>query len=114
MRQGKDAAGKLPVKWMALESMMDLIFSEKTDVVRLITNVTSDQALCGVLCVPSMHDRWRATRFTLLHWLRCAAYYTPSYILRCPVTEISSYADSSYTTKSISARRNLAMTLYDS
>ena len=33
VRQEKDTAGKLPVKWMALESMLDLVFSEKTDVV---------------------------------------------------------------------------------
>ena len=40
VRQGKDTAGKLPVKWMALESLLDLVFSEKTDVVRLKTNLT--------------------------------------------------------------------------
>ena len=34
-RQGKDAGHiKLPLKWMALESMTDNIFNEKTDVVR--------------------------------------------------------------------------------
>ena len=34
-RQGEeDTAVKLPVKWMALESLQDGIFSEKTDVVR--------------------------------------------------------------------------------
>ena len=38
-KQFKDsefAAVKLPVKWMALESIHDGIFSEKTDVVSLI------------------------------------------------------------------------------
>ena len=34
VRQEKGAAGKLPVKWMALESLTDLVFSEKTDVVK--------------------------------------------------------------------------------
>ena len=32
-RQDVDAEVKLPVKWMALESFTDGIFSEKTDVV---------------------------------------------------------------------------------
>ena len=32
-----DAPVKLPVRWMALESLNDGVFSEKTDVVRIIT-----------------------------------------------------------------------------
>ena len=31
----KDAAGKLPIKWMAIESLTDLVFSERTDVVKI-------------------------------------------------------------------------------
>ena len=41
-RQGQiseeGAAVKLPVKWMALESILDGVFSEKTDVVSLESN----------------------------------------------------------------------------
>ena len=33
-RQEKGNSTKLPIKWMALESIMDGIFSEKTDIVR--------------------------------------------------------------------------------
>ena len=32
-RQGEGGGVRLPVKWMALESLIDGIFSEKTDVV---------------------------------------------------------------------------------
>ena len=33
-RQDKKDAVKLPIKWMAIESIEDGVFSEKTDVVR--------------------------------------------------------------------------------
>jgi hypothetical protein len=33
-RQQADDEKKLPIKWMALESMTDAVFSEKTDIVR--------------------------------------------------------------------------------
>ncbi len=34
-RQDEDVIIKLPIKWLALESTMDGIFSEKSDVVRV-------------------------------------------------------------------------------
>ncbi len=34
-RQDEDAIIKLPIKWLALESTMDGVFSEKSDVVRV-------------------------------------------------------------------------------
>ena len=34
---------KLPVKWMAVESLNDGVFSEKTDVVRLITSAIDSE-----------------------------------------------------------------------
>ena len=37
-RQDKDDKVKLPFKWMALESLMDGIFTEKTDVVCSISD----------------------------------------------------------------------------
>ena len=36
-RQDKGGAMKLPFKWLALESLTDSIFSEKTDVVSIAT-----------------------------------------------------------------------------
>ena len=34
---GQNSSVRLPVKWMALESLLDRIFSEKTDVVSMIS-----------------------------------------------------------------------------
>ncbi len=34
-RQDEDAIIKLPIKWLALESTVDGVFSEKSDVVRV-------------------------------------------------------------------------------
>ena len=38
-REDKDESVKLPIKWMAIESIDDGIFTEKTDVVSLNTNL---------------------------------------------------------------------------
>ena len=35
-RISKDSDERLPIKWMAPESMVDLKFSEKSDIVRII------------------------------------------------------------------------------
>jgi hypothetical protein len=38
IRQNQDKVIKLPIKWLAIESISDGIFSEKTDVVGLISD----------------------------------------------------------------------------
>ena len=52
-RQGEDgeAPVKLPLRWMAVESLNDGIFSEKTDVVRLIASL-----ICSEECVQVISD----------------------------------------------------------
>ena len=40
-RQREETSVKLPVKWMALESLLDGIFSEKTDVVSISVGIPS-------------------------------------------------------------------------
>ena len=38
-RQREETSVKLPIKWMALESLLDGIFSEKTDVVSISVGI---------------------------------------------------------------------------
>ena len=40
-REDRKRGVKLPFKWMAIESLQDGIFSEKTDVVRVVLAITS-------------------------------------------------------------------------
>ena len=46
-RQGEGDSVKLPFKWMALESLLDGIFSEKTDVVSIMTLTKSSGLTSG-------------------------------------------------------------------
>ena len=47
---------KLPIKWMALESIHDGIFSEKTDVVSLIYSTNNFYTLSGVYNIVVIWD----------------------------------------------------------
>ena len=38
-RQDQDEMAKLPVKWLALESFLDGVFSEKSDVVYVVAKI---------------------------------------------------------------------------
>ena len=42
-RQDKDIAIKLPIKWLALESINDGVFSEKSDVVNINNSMMKKQ-----------------------------------------------------------------------
>ncbi len=53
-RQGEKEGVKLPVKWMAIESLHDGIFTEKTDVVTILFVVyilNTLMAVCKCVCV---------------------------------------------------------------
>ena len=53
-RQSEQSVAKLPIKWLALESIMDGIFSEKTDVVssqkEQENGSSSRDRCCKILC----------------------------------------------------------------
>ena len=59
LKEGKDyyrlgRGGQLPVRWMALESLLDLVFTAKSDVVRVFFRfVFARMSLCVVVVVRS-------------------------------------------------------------
>ena len=70
-RQGEETSVKLPIKWMALESIIDGIFSEKTDVVSKI----QDDDLLQASYLISM--QLASMQYYIVHVLRYCISYCP-------------------------------------
>ena len=70
-RQNQESMIKLPVKWLAPESINDGIFSEKTDVVRTCSSMF--RGVFSTSCTCKL-----ATQFVVLtRSLRCSSCLTP-------------------------------------
>ena len=57
-RQDKSAAVKLPLKWLAPESLEDYIFSEKTDVVFYYLICMSNANIAFLICLYTLVGLW--------------------------------------------------------
>ena len=69
-RQDSSDAIKLPIKWLAIESLNDYIFSEKTDVVIAFSTCPTIQCsfVCEYIYLTVLYTAWTFSSYVVVFW----------------------------------------------